>query len=384
MSSALSCLYKIPMAIAYDNSQVGNSSSQSPSASYTVTGTKTLLVVTVTDITGNDNVTSVTYNGVAMTQKYKAQNASSGYYQYVYCLLGAATGSNTLQITRSAGTGNTVTWSIASYTGVSQNSGALFDSSNSSNGTTTSGRNISTTTVADNCWTFLTFWDANGNNPAAGSGSTQRAASSAGNATTIFDSNGAVTPAGSKNMAVGNTGASIWGMHIFSFAPDVLKTKDCSETLSLTDTKNFSVSRSLSETLTNTDTVLKQPIKVLSETLTESDTVATLRIKFINPVETLSLTDIVSRLGVFGRTLTETLTGTDSVSALRISFLNLMDNVSLSDVMAFQSTLMRTLTESITLTDIISISNLWTYRTKPTSIWTNRTPVSTIWTKTDF
>lgn len=207
------------MAIAYDNSAtiaVGAYNSTAVTASYTVTGTNTLLVIRIYSSSGNDDVSGVTYAGTSMTQHAK-QLLSSGNYIYTYILLGAATGANNIVISKSSTT-NFAT-SIASYTGVKQS--GFPDATVSDTGTTTGNITKVITTIADNCWVISTYCAAEGDSPiTAGAGNTLRQSLVSGAVSAILDSNAVITPAGNFSSIINKNSTAVrWGRNNFSIAP---------------------------------------------------------------------------------------------------------------------------------------------------------------------
>lgn len=154
------------MAIARENSANVNQSTGSSTytQSYTCTGSNLTLVVGF--VTGTtDNVTSVTYNGVAMTQAQKVQMAGSNRWSYIYYLIGPATGANNIVWNFSAGQ-DIVFGGIASYTGTNQTAidGSQTDSVNGATSLTNSQ-----TVTANNSWVSVFFYTT-GTSMAAGSG----------------------------------------------------------------------------------------------------------------------------------------------------------------------------------------------------------------------
>lgn len=141
---------------------------------------------------GNDDVSSVTYNGVSMTLVSKQlQNVNSGNrWTYVYGLANPASGAHNVVVTFASS--HWILGGSIEYTGVQG-----IDTYNSQTGFVTNLTSTITTGV-DNCWTFI-FSTSNGNAQTAGSGSTLRL-QAADNFWTWFDSGSAVTPAGSKSM----------------------------------------------------------------------------------------------------------------------------------------------------------------------------------------
>ena len=86
------------MAIAFDASSSGIASATSVTFSQTCTGSDLVLVVNA--YVKGDNISSVTYNGVAMTQV--AAETSGNPRVYTYVLIGPATGTHNVVVTGGA------------------------------------------------------------------------------------------------------------------------------------------------------------------------------------------------------------------------------------------------------------------------------------------
>lgn len=188
------------MAIARDtdaNLPSGGGSS-SETYSYTVTGDNPALIVAFTAAT-TDIVTSVTFNGVAMTQLQKIQNGASR-WSYLYYLTGQS-GTHNVVITAS-GTMDFCGGCTASYTGVTQGVANASGTDTVTGNTTLAG---TLTTLADNSWVVDYFYTT-GANIAASTGATFIATLSDNIA--LSDSNGLITPAGANSQTVTWTGSA--------------------------------------------------------------------------------------------------------------------------------------------------------------------------------
>ncbi len=184
--------------IAYATSADGGNNGGSGTSrtwSHTVSsGTdRYLFVGIVGDVSsGADDVSSVTYNGVAMTLIAKQlQGATSGNrWQYVYGLANPDAGAHNAVVTFSS-----AHWILAGsieYTGV-QGVDTYTTSTAFTNSKTTS-----LTTGVNKCWTVL-FSNGNASTQSAGSGSTLRR-QAADSFWAWFDSGADITPAGSYSM----------------------------------------------------------------------------------------------------------------------------------------------------------------------------------------
>lgn len=198
------------MPIRLDRATNGsNSTGTTASFSHICSGTNRILFVGI-NIDSGDLVTSVTYNGVAMTLVDKTANSDSTTWNYLYYLLTPATATNTVAMTFSS---SCTQRSVAvSYRGVKQ-TGQL----DAKGIATATGTSVSRalTTIANNCW-MVSFVGNEGQNPSAGAGSTQRAQTSVA---TIGDSNGVITPAGSYSMSWTSAASTHWGLVQASFSP---------------------------------------------------------------------------------------------------------------------------------------------------------------------
>ena len=204
------------MAIARDaQSTAKTSASGTVTATHVCTGANLLLLAYVVDSSGvNDNVTGVTYNGVAMTQLVKQQTYKK---LYIYGLVAPATGSNSLIASRTNTTGDFVVIG-SSYTGVSQTS--LPDATGSNSLGSTGSIGTSVTTVANNCWAFLGV-DNGGSATITASTNATLVATQATDITSAFDNQtaGAITPAGAFSMTTTNGSSVDTNSVVVSFAP---------------------------------------------------------------------------------------------------------------------------------------------------------------------
>jgi hypothetical protein len=143
------------MAIALDLDSNANSGSTTVSSliwSHTCSGANRILLVGIAYTGSSATISSVTYNGVAMTALFGTPiAATSALHVQIFYLLAPATGANNIVVTPS------ITASIyggaASFTGVDQSAPS---NTNSGIGTTLSP-SVSLTTVNDNAWIFDTI-----------------------------------------------------------------------------------------------------------------------------------------------------------------------------------------------------------------------------------
>lgn len=218
------------MAIAFD-AAVDGLSNTGTSHTWNHTCTGSLLILWVgfngDNIGSFDDITSVTYNGVAMTLANKQVNPASGGDRntYLYYLLGPATGSHAVVI--NCTNSHLLQGGSASYTGVKQSGQPDATAVNAE--TVSSNKTLTTTltTSADNCWTVVVEGCYDGGpgagSPGAGAGTTKRAVDATNGGWGIFDSNAVVHPAGSASLTTTRS-ADPFGLEILhvmaSFQPD--------------------------------------------------------------------------------------------------------------------------------------------------------------------
>lgn len=216
------------MAIAFDAATDGGKVNPGTSLtfSHTCTGSNGLLVVGFAgdNFGGADDVSSVTYNSVALTLAKKITSATGGdRISYIYYLLGPATGAHNVVITCSSS--HLIQGGAVSYTGVKQS--AQPDAS-TTNFSSTSATTLTTslTTVNDNSWCVLLHGGYDGGSaPTAGASTTRRTFDGTDGGWGLFDTNAAVTPAGSRSLISNyGSGTNPFGLAIVhvmvSFQPD--------------------------------------------------------------------------------------------------------------------------------------------------------------------
>lgn len=204
------------MAIALDSTGTATQSlSNSVTFSHTCSGSDRILFVNAAAAyAGLGTVSSVTYNGVAMTL-IDFCNPQANFYQSLWYLVAPDTGTHNVVITGSGGAVLT-TGGSASYTGASQT--GVPDSSAKATTIGTS-LNQSTTTVADNSW-VVGACITGATSITAGAGITSRSELDSANGSTLLgDSNGVKSPAGSYSMTFTNGAADSMGMVMASFKP---------------------------------------------------------------------------------------------------------------------------------------------------------------------
>lgn len=187
------------MAIAFDAFSNGGSTTVSStlSWSHTCSGTDRGLVV-ISNYGAGTLPSSVTYNGVAMTQINTNTSRTAFYF-----LANPASGSNTVAINYFS-SGVAIQGIAASYTGVSQTGNPEANALATNGGGSLAS---SVTTLKNNSWVIgVALSEDSG--VSAGSGTTLRGTGTTAGGKTLyaFDSGSAVTPAGSKTLNMTTTG----------------------------------------------------------------------------------------------------------------------------------------------------------------------------------
>lgn len=120
------------------------------------------------------------------------------------------------------------------------------------------------------------------------------------------------------------------------------------ETVTFTDTCLKQIGRAFSEVVTFTDDLLKQGGKVLTDTATFSDVLTGMKIAVKELTETITMSDTLVR--TVGRTCSEVVTFTDTL--VRSVMRTLEETITYTDTLVKQ--IARTLSETVTLTDTIT------------------------------
>jgi len=214
--------------IAFNASADGgdnNGTTTSLTFSYTVGGgTNRLLVVQVQGDTAVDDVTGVTYGGLAMTLAAKETTAfADNRISYLFFLLNPPSGAHNVVI--SASTSHFLLGGAADYTGVAQSGQPDATATHIGANSLLTSLTTSITTVANNAWAVLVesgFAVAGSDPPGAGTGDVLRVSNTPKFSDWgIFDSGGPVTPAGSYGMTTTriSPGSQSISHVIASFAP---------------------------------------------------------------------------------------------------------------------------------------------------------------------
>lgn len=210
------------MAIALDSTSNSTVGTGTRTWNHTVSGSDTLLIVTVYENDTVDHQTTCTFNGVGMTEVPNSfgSNVALIGLRTCYYLANPASGTHSIVWTNSGANG-TLGFGI-SYTGVNQVSPIDASVRNNVTGQTASPFTNSLTTVADNCWMLYVVENGNTSGPTASTNTTLRKASAnwaANRSAFVGDSNGPITPAGSFSMTVTGSGGTNQHYTLFSIAP---------------------------------------------------------------------------------------------------------------------------------------------------------------------
>jgi hypothetical protein len=203
------------MAIAFDAAtNPALASATSLTFSHTCSGSDRILFVSA--FVRNQVISSITYNGVSMTEIGTREGPQGGSSDYIslYYLVAPATGVNNVVITIPSSA--VIIGGSVSYTGASQT--GQPDNSQNNNTTVEATTTTTLTTVADNCWVMGMVRAGSDGNTSASTGTTLRA-NTAGYFQ-MYDKNGPVTPAGSASIITTQVSQTTMAK-IASFAPSV-------------------------------------------------------------------------------------------------------------------------------------------------------------------
>lgn len=151
---------------------------------------------------GRDDITSVTYNGVAMTLLAKRISNVWQRFHYVYGMMNPPTGVHNVVVSWT--NVHDLRMNAADYSGVTGFGATTVNANNicSSGGTPANTLTTSLTTTAANSWIFLgSVCYANGGAPNAGSGAVFRGSNAAGYMS-VFDSGVPIATPSSQSMVI--------------------------------------------------------------------------------------------------------------------------------------------------------------------------------------
>lgn len=201
------------MAIAFDASVSGPSGGAGPHTfSLTTTGAN---IVVIVGCLADGTITSVTYNGSALTA-INSRAAGNGYTMYTFALaLGAGLGAKNVVVTKNTATDMYPI--AASYTGCSQT--GIPDASFTMLDTTHANFAITWNTVADNAWQYAFLYNISGSGGQNAGANTLDRQNNTFAGVQLFDSNGPRTPAGSNSLNVTVVFTENTACAAFSLAP---------------------------------------------------------------------------------------------------------------------------------------------------------------------
>ena len=183
--------------IEFDATTSGNYSQDGDySFNHTCSGNQRILIVGIVNNAALDEITAVSYNGVALTKVALGSGAIPGARDYLYYLINPDSGTHAVRIQRTNVTGP-VFPNAVSYKGVKQSGQPDAKVAKSQN---TTAFNTAITTVADNCWLTGVFFNAQNKAMTAAVGTVARAVSDTSHG--MFDSNVAKSPAGSYSLGI--------------------------------------------------------------------------------------------------------------------------------------------------------------------------------------
>lgn len=191
------------MAIATDATSFhAQTSSATNTVSHTCTGSNLILFAGFVGAVGADNLTTITYNSVAMTLINKVLTPTDRYV-YLYYLASPATGAHNLVATMSGSTDFTEIFG-SSYTGANQT--RIPDSNTTNTASSATAITTTLTTVASSCWTIVMVNCSNAGTITGGTGTTTRVVDNTipGG---ICDSNGPLLP-GSTSLITNKGGSN--------------------------------------------------------------------------------------------------------------------------------------------------------------------------------
>lgn len=204
-------------AIAIDaTANGGGTTATSISWSHTTTGSNRILFVGFRFASATNDVTSVTYNGVAMTAITCSAAPQAAQFACLYYLVAPATGLNTATVNLSSSV--RVEPVSISYTGASQT--GVPDATSVATTTASNSVTATLTTVANNSW-VVGYGYSSGATITEGNAGTVVEVRNSNAGFGMIDKNGAVSPVGATSTAITAAGAdgTFAGIWSASFAP---------------------------------------------------------------------------------------------------------------------------------------------------------------------
>jgi hypothetical protein len=207
-----------PAAIAFQGQgTVTECETASCSATYTVNVASNALLVNIAGNqpacfsgSGVDDLTSVTFDGVAATLLAKRVDNIGQRFHYVYGLLNPHVGAHTVTVVRSGTSG--LRFNEADYSNVSGFGAATPHDHGAANCGTDTTLTTSLTTTAPNSWIYLGLINSTTSGPAAGAGLVYRGA--ALDYVSNFDSGGPIATPGAHSMTTTSAGSGQSMSHV--------------------------------------------------------------------------------------------------------------------------------------------------------------------------
>lgn len=289
-------------------------------------------------------VSSVTYNGVSLTQSVHLSDDGGNSQLYLHHLVAPSTGANNVVITTAVAT-HARGGGATSFTGASQTGVPDATSTNTSGATTSYSQSV--TSVADNCFAILGGGAFGGLTLTGGSNTSIASQPEVTfHGTFMAYSTAPKTPAGTFTLNVTCTSQAFGGV-MASFKPvaGTAYTTERTETVTSTDTRIMSITRSISETVTNADTIFKNTIRNITETITNSDVFSSIMIFYKELSESVSSADTIFKDTV--RNITEYVTNNDTIAKLTNKIIS--ETTSVADTFTTYIVKLITLTETLTV-----------------------------------
>jgi len=321
------------------------------------TGTTLTFAVTIAEadevlfvgIKGNttDNITGVTYDGVAMTLVDKGA-PSGGRYGYLYYLLNPSTGANNVVVTASGA--DQLHAGAAAYKGMKQQAP---EATKKVVREAASGTNAYTdiTTITDEAWVVGTVITNDNYSAPYGSTTKVRATFSSTSTRCAMVDSEEVATAGSVDLGIviADDPGNAWTIVLAAMeaAGGTAYTKDLTDAIALADSYAKLTGKINTEVVTLVDTIIKSSEKTLTDVVT---LVSSINIDFIYTrayTETITLVDNIYKQT--SKTVADTVTAVDTI--IRNTAKSLTDTVVLVATEAINTVYAKTLTDAIALVD---------------------------------
>lgn len=160
------------------------------------------------------------------------------------------------------------------------------------------------------------------------------------------------------------------------------KLVDVLESLSVVDVAILQsiYGKSISEPITVSDLTNMAIAMEKSETVTLSDVLSILGISGKTASEVLTISDLALLYSIFHQTPTDQISLTDNTSIAKSNFVSVTEQITLSDLVTRVSRLGVIILESLSINDGMSFPARWNFRTKHTNVWSSPTKHTNTWT----